>query len=137
MKDNEKYLDTFKFYIIIALICYLPLVIVLNYFDSRRHSYQPKRECIEIMGTIHNATRMYYIENARTSDGNNITVDELIKRKYLIEYPICPSAKGLSKENAYYKIIHKTGQKFDIECVNIDNPNNAHGSYLKLTNQVQ
>ncbi|HOT76146.1 MAG TPA: hypothetical protein PK467_10185 [Candidatus Wallbacteria bacterium] len=133
MIDKNENFGTSKLFIIITLICYWLIAFTINHLGSRKHEHAPSIECAANMGTLHSAMRMYYFENARSTVENNITIsiDGLIKKKYLTKYPVCPTAKGLSKEIAYYKIIDKPGQKLDIECVNNDDPKNAHGSYLK------
>jgi len=120
---------------IVVFIIFIIIAIVMpEYKKIGPGSNQIFPICIANMGTIHNATRMFYMENPKGSDFSGVTVDSLLKDHYLKTIPVCPKGEGLSKEDVFYKIIDKPGQKIDIVCINKINPNDSHGSFLTKPN---
>lgn len=132
---NNKAFSAIEMMIVVAIIGILISIAVLN-FNKIKEDVK-KKACIANMGTIHNAVRMYYMENPVASDNLNISVGVLMQSNYLKTPPRCPNAEKLGTSDAFYSIDDVPGKKIDIICVNKSDSKSAHGSYLKLTNQDQ
>lgn len=134
-KSFKKGLSLIEMALVIALIGILIAIVVPSY--QKIKDDVKKKACIANMGTIHNATRMFYMENPKGADFEGVSVDYLLKQNYIKTDPRCPNATNLNKSEAFYAIMDKPGKKIDIICVNTHDPKMAHGKYLDLTQPPQ
>ncbi len=133
-KKNIRAFSAIEMLIVVAIIGILISIAVMN-FNKIKDDVK-KKACIANMGTIHNAVRMYYMENPVVSDNFDLSLGGLLASGYLKGDPRCPNAEGQGTTESFYAIEDVPGKKIDIKCVNKDSKL-AHGSYLKLTNQEQ
>lgn len=116
--------------VVITIIGILIAIAVPNY--ARIKADVKKKACIANMGTLQNATRLFYMENLKDSSFKGVDVETLMKNNYLKTEPVCPNATGLTKSQAFYAIMDEPGKKIDIICVNKFNADLAHGSLEKM-----
>ncbi|HOD41934.1 MAG: Type II secretion system protein G precursor [bacterium ADurb.Bin243] len=128
---NNKAFSAIEMMIVVAIIGILISIAVFN-FNKIKEDVK-KKACIANMGTIHNAVRMYYMENPVVSDQFDLSLKALMAANYLKTEPRCPNAEKLTNSVAFYSILDKPGKKIDVLCVNTQDSKSAHGSYLKLT----
>jgi len=116
--------------VVITIIGILIAIAVPNY--ARIKADVKKKACIANMGTLLNATRLFYMENVKDSSFKGVDIETLMKSNYLNTEPVCPNASGLTKNEAFYAIMDAPGKKIDIVCVNKKSADLAHGSFEKL-----
>ncbi len=133
-RNNGRAFSAIEMMIVVAIIGILISIAVMN-FNKIKEDVK-KKACIANMGTIHNAVRMYYMENPVVSDNFDLTLKVLMAGNYLKTEPRCPNASNVTTSEAFYAIEDVPGKKIDIKCVN-KNSKLAHGSFLKLTDQGQ
>ncbi len=134
-KNLKRGISLIEMAIVVAIIGILIAIVVPSY--QKIVSDVKKKACIANMGTIHNATRMFYMENPKGADFEGVSVDYLMKQNYLKSDPRCPNGASMSKSEAFYAIMDKAGKRIDIICVNTRDQNMAHGKYLELTQPQQ
>ncbi len=130
-KNYKKGFSLIEMAIVVAIIGILIAIVVPSY--QKIVSDVKKKACIANMGTIFQATRMFYMENPKGADFEGVSVDYLLKQNYLKTDPRCPNSTNLTKSEAFYAIMDKAGKKIDIICVNTHDTNMAHGKYSELT----
>jgi len=133
-KKNNRAFSAIEILIVVAIIGILISIVVINFIKIKDDI--KKKSCIANMGTIHNAVRMYYMENPVVTDNFDLSLKALLAAGYLKTEPRCPNADGQGTNESFYAVEDVPGKKIDIKCVNKD-PKLSHGSYLKLTNQDQ
>jgi len=131
---NNKAFTAIELMIVVAIIGILLSIAVMNFNELQKNL--KKKACLANMGTIHNAVRLYFMENPTVSDQFDLSMKDLMDGKYIPTEPRCPNAVNLTKSSAFYSIIDKPGKKVDVVCVNIHDSASAHGSYLKIIDSI-